>query len=284
MGSSRLRHINFQFPSTTAGSRSFFANMELFFSQVPGAVCQAGKILLTPTHPPAALPIISLQSVDVEYPQIVFETEELIDLRVGLLHLRSSTRPAQRAATPAAEGSRVDGKLLPAVELCRRLEGRVPRVDHVGVNIPTKEVGHEDWNRLLEKLSRISALCRYPENESFLFVLPTSQDEFQDDIQDFVFGREPKFELVYDKEAMMPLVQFAVATDLSRAESEELFPEPSGMALEIVGEFFRSVFLVSLWPGLNLRFDLYYRDGDADWATGKVLATQGGRFRPPSGL
>ena len=283
MMTSRLRRISLLFPKATADERAFFETMERLYSQVPSVAVQAGQILLAPTYPPKALPITSLQSVDVEYPQVVFEAEELIDLRIGSLHLRSSIVPGQHSVFSDVESPAANGRLLPVAELCRRLEGRVRRADHVGVNIPQTKLDRGEWDRLRGTVGSISVLYRCPDNENWLFVLPTSQEEFQDEIRDFVLGREPKFELVYDDKAKVPLFQFSVETGLSRAESEELFPGPSGVALEDVGEFFRSVFVANPWPGLMTRFDLYYCDCEADWATGKLLATPQGRIRPASG-
>lgn len=282
MANQRLRRIDFLFPNATAEPRAFFADMELLFSRIPGAALQAGRILLTPTHDSGALPTSSLQSVDVEYPQVVFETEELIDVRIGRLHLRSTTGSSREGTTQASEMPQADDRLLPAKELCRRLDGRVPRVDHVGVNLPTESLDRERWGRLIETMSSISTLYRYPDNHDWLFALPASEDEFQNGIENLVAGRTPKFELVYDDKVKLPLFQFSLTTDLSRAESEELFPGPSGVALDGVGQYFRSVFLEHPWPGLTIRFDLYYRDVSAEWVTSKLLV-DAGRVRPSSG-
>jgi hypothetical protein len=75
MESSRLRQIAYLFPDTTGEERAFFAAIAHLFAQVSGAVRQSDQVVLAPTQPAGALPVTSLQSVHVEFPEVVFETE-----------------------------------------------------------------------------------------------------------------------------------------------------------------------------------------------------------------
>jgi hypothetical protein len=124
-------------------------------------------------------------------------------------------------------------------------------------------------------------MYRYPTGEEWPFVLPSTTDEILGDIRDFVVGREPRFELVYDKGLAQTEWQFALWTDLTRAELELLFPEPEGITFPGLEEIFRVVPVIHPWPGLGIRFDLCYRidDGPSDWETGEWLVTEGGRIR-----
>jgi len=156
----------------------------------------------------------------------------------------------------------------------------VTRVDHTGVNLPTALFSTADWQALLAQFAAHAAVYRYPDAE-WPFVLPSTADEFADDIATFVLGREPKFELVYDQWASVPIWQFALGTDLTRAELEQRFPPPEGWVIPELAEMFRSVTVAHPWPQLSFRLDLYYRsDGSvSDWDTGEWLVTEGGRMR-----
>jgi hypothetical protein len=272
-----LQQITYLFPNTAA-SRAFFEAAAHLFTQAPGATAQADRLMLAPTNPPAALPITSLRTVEVEFPQLVFETEQWIDLPIGPLHLRSSMVP-NRPSAPASETTAPAQTLLPIEEVYRRLDGHVTRVDHTGLNIPAATLDRAGWERLLQQLSAVSNLYKYP-GEDWPFILPATEQEFQTDIHQFVTGREPKFELVYDRWTPHPLFQFALGTDLTRPEVEALFPKPYGVAFPGLGDIFRTVFLAHPWPGLTIRFDLLYRaEGVSDWDTGEWLIKEGGRIR-----
>ncbi|WP_020579679.1 hypothetical protein [Actinopolymorpha alba] len=178
-----------------------------------------------------------------------------------------------------------DTRTLPArvemADLVRRLAGHVQRVDHTGVNLPTCTTSPQQWQDLLSGLASASTMYRYPTGEDWPFVLPSTSDEFFGDIRDFVVGREPRFELVYDQWLTQVQWQFALWTDLTRAELELRFPEPEGITFPGLGEIFRVVPVIHPWPGLSIRFDLFYRidDGPSDWETGEWLVTKGGRIR-----
>lgn len=54
-------------------------------------------------------------------------------------------------------------------------------------------------------------------------------------------GREPRFELVYEEWRTRTEWQFALWTDLTRAELELLLPEPEGITFPGLDEIFRVV-------------------------------------------
>jgi hypothetical protein len=281
MQTSQLRQITYLFPDTTAESRAFFQTIAPLLAQATGAKRESERITLTSTNPALSLPITTLQSAAVPFPQIVFETEEVLGLSIGPLHLRSVGVPDwQTLSSP--ENTTPERNLVPAAEVCRRLEGHLTRVDHTGVNIPRTLLEPTRWERLLQQLSAVSNLYRYPTGEEWPFLLPATEAEFQDDIRHFVSGREPKFELVYEDGFFQPEFQFALGTDLTRPEVEALFPEPYGRTIPGLEDIFRMVFLAHPYPGLNLRFDVYYRsEGEIadDWETGEWLVKEGGRIR-----
>jgi hypothetical protein len=160
-----------------------------------------------------------------------------------------------------------------------RLAGHITHVDHTGVNLPKSLVDGERWDDLLQSLAREAALYRYPDGEPWPFILPASDEEFCDDIHIFATGRFPKFELVHDVLATLPVLQFALGTDLSREELEASLPEPYGVAFPDLGHIFRTVYVDHPWPNLLIRLDLNYAGPVTDWDTGEWLAKAGGRIR-----
>jgi hypothetical protein len=163
--------------------------------------------------------------------------------------------------------------------IAKRLAGRIVAVDHTGVNLPTAQVDDERWGRLVRALGGASALYRYPDGEPWPFILPATDAEFNDDIRAFAPGRTPKFELVHDRWAPCPILQFALVTNLTREELEARFPDPYGVAFPDLGHLFRTVYVAHPWPGLLIRLDLTYRGPVTDWDTGEWLVTMGGRLR-----
>lgn len=262
----RLSEITFLLPATP-GSRGFLDELRSLLAEVPyagPAGTAADHLTLTPPRPADARPVTTLRLADVPAPGIAFDTGQFIDVRV--------------ADTP-------DARTAPAgvavADLTRRLAGHVRRVDHTGVNLPASATTREQWQDFVQSLAAVSTTYRYPTGEEWPFVLPSTPDELRDDIHDFVVGREPRFELVHDERATRTQWQFALWTDLTRAELELLFPEPEGLVFPGLEDVFRVVPVRSPWPDLGVRFDLCYRldDGPSDWETGEWLVTEGGRIR-----
>jgi hypothetical protein len=279
MEDSRLSCISFLLPNSPAESIAFFEAVASLLAQVPGTNLLPNQVIWMPTSPTSALPVTVLQSCGVRFPEVVFETKQLIEVYAGRLHLHSSTIASKIPVS--SSGVNLDATpLLPVEELCSRLHGRLIRIDHTGVNIPETSLDRPSWNLLLHQLGAIAALYRYPTGMDWPFILPTTSEEFEGEIHHFVAGRGPRFELVYEQRDH-PLLQFSVKTDLSQAEAELLFPEPYGGALPGLGHIFRSVHVAQPWPELSIRFDLYFRgeNGVSEWESGEWLATQGGRIR-----
>jgi hypothetical protein len=297
MDAQRLHRIAYLFPDAPAEARAFFDHLAQFLGQLPGATAGASGIGFAVT-PPRGLPALSMALASVAFPQVLFNTEVSIDLSLGDFALRSSavaggpegtpapdTRPVRHredAVGPYVEVGPPDAPSaqLALPELARRLAGHLVRLDHTGVNIPTTRVDRAGWDALLRRLGGIANVYRYPTGEDWPFILPATDAEFAGAITDFAAVREPKFELVYDSHAREPVIQISVETDLPRADLEALLPAPYGIAFPDLAGFFRTVFVHHPWPGLQIRFDLYYR-GDAPvdpWTSGEWLVTQGGRI------
>jgi hypothetical protein len=265
----RLSEITFYLPKTSE-SRTFLGELRTLLAEVAyaesaespgGEVC---RLTLTPPRPTGSRPVTTFELADVPAPEVVLNTGQSIGVWGGEL-------PDKQ--TPQAGVEMAD--------LIRRLAGHVQRVDHTGVNLPASATSPEQWRNLVNALASASTMYRYPTGEEWPFVLPSTSDELLGDIRDFIVGREPRFELVYDQWLTQPTWQFALWTDLTRAKLELLFPEPEGITFPGLEEIFRVVTVRHPWPGLGIRFDLCYRieDGPSVWETGEWLVTEGGRIR-----
>ncbi|MEU8081955.1 hypothetical protein AB0B31_41650 [Catellatospora citrea] len=261
----RLSEITFRLPRTPE-SRAFLDGLRLLLADVPYAASAgtpADRLTLTPPAPHGALPVTTFALADVAAPEVALDTGHVLGVSRG----------------PQTEAVTLPGRVELA-ELTRRLAGHVRRVDHTGVNLPVG-TSDEEWADLVGAVAAGSAMYRYPTGEQWPFVLPATVEELDGDIGDFVVGREPRFELVQEQRLTQTSWQFALWTDLTRAELELLFPEPEGLTFPGLADVFRVVPVRHPWPGLGIRFDLCYRGegGPSDWETGEWLVTEGGRIR-----
>jgi hypothetical protein len=279
----RLAYIGFDFVQDGATAVAFLAVMRKLLGEVPGSRTAAdGALVIGPTDPPGALPLTRFRWIhhdrDDPSPRLSLITtagDTLIELPL------TDGAHTWRAVTNREEQGDDDSlALLPIDALYQRLQGRVVRLDHTGVNLPTMDNHRRSWDMLNHDLATSGNLYRYPSGEPWHFLLPATDEEFLTGIQSFAVGRGPKFELVHDPTLRHPLIQIDIHTDLPRIEVERRFPAPYGVALPGLDAFFRSVYLSHPWPGLSLRVDLRYRDDGppSAWDTGEWLVTAGGRI------
>jgi hypothetical protein len=280
MNQARLSQITFQFPAGQPEADAFFSNLARLLDEVPKSTLESDQLVIEPSRPADTAPRLAIRQANVNYPTVVFETVEPLELAVGNLLLHGSSVMGRASAQPAENVEQGSERLLMKA-LYDRLQRHIVRLDHLGVNIPAALVDRETWDSLIRQVAGISNIYRYPTGEEWPFILPSTDAEFEDDITQFPPGREPKFELVYDEHSQEPTLQIDVGTNLTRQELEELLPEPYGQTFPGVGEYFRSVFVAHPWPGLAIRLDLRYRsEGEPDvWETGEWLVTEGKRIR-----
>lgn len=282
----RLRTITLAVPVDEAGRLFIQALHHLVPTTLDG-----DALIFAPPAPDEALPLTRAEATAVARPTIIFGMEGPIDLAVGPLRLCSTPTIASDTRSPAegaeAGAARWDAATipgahpLPLTEILPAVEGHVLRVDHLGVNLPTRLVARHAWEALIGALAQASTLYRYPTGEEWPFVLPSTRDEYTDDIRHFPPGREPKFELCYMRDFDHPVVQVDVQTGLTRDELEARFPAPQGLALPGLGDYQRTVYVAHPWVGLVIRVDMRYKGIGSipAWETGEWLVTAGGRIR-----
>jgi hypothetical protein len=275
MPSTALTDIALIFPNASAEEKEFCSHLERLFADTSHTATNI-PIQWIPSAPQGALPATSLRFANVECPQIVFTPLCDIDLCIGgvrLLGTNTGPASAKIIATPEANAGQIS-----IIDLAERLSSHITRIDHTGVNLPQTALTQEYWQKLQHQIAKQSALYAYPEQE-WPFIIPSTAAERTDDIRDFVIGREPKFELVYDEWNQTPIIQFALGTDLTQAELRELVPEV--WLIPGLGDIFCSVNVQHPWSQLSIRLDMYYKSPNQanDWDTGQWLITEGGRIR-----
>ncbi|TVX94420.1 hypothetical protein [Paenibacillus agilis] len=271
----RLQTINIVFPNSNENEKDWINLFGDLFLDLANKENTAVCFTLMPEQ---YLPSTVIRGDDVTFPVITFDdVKSKRQLAIDL-----ETIAAKAVVTSNHELNHAH--YLPIDKLHALLKGRIVGVDHTGVNLPTSIISRPEWERVLNVLASHSNVYHYPE-EDWPFIIPADETEFAEDITSFDRKRTPKFELVYDKYANKPMLQFALETNIPRSEMEALFPGPSGFAIPGLDEIFRSVLIQSPWNELlTIRIDLYYLAQDAevelnDWATGEWLIREGGRVK-----
>lgn len=291
-----LKHIIYTFPNKTPGGQDFFKQLTTLLVESPNAhMDKNGNLVITPSAPSGALPATFFTQADILFPQLNLGNNQESSLTVGNFRINPNAawdyQPDNRGFDQTIAKQDTLGTYfelhfsssiiyrLPMDELIQRLKGHIVRIDHTGINIPSALVPNEAWQHFIHSVSQHTNLYKYPTNDVWPFILPATEEEFKTDITQFVSGREPKLELVYDTYDSHPTIQIDIETDLTRTEIEQLLPDPYGISFPEVADFFHSVYIHHEWPGVAIRFDLRFkRDQPSDWDTGKWLVNEGGRI------
>jgi hypothetical protein len=292
-----LKHITYTLPNNTPDNLGFFKQLIELLTKLPNAhTDENGSLIITPSNPVQALPTTVFKQSNTPLPQLYLGSSQAISLDVGNLRINPNSTIDYKVNTGSFD--RVLAKhdvlgeyfeihvssetfyRLPMNELVKRFKDHIVRIDHTGINIPSVLISEEAWKLFIHTLAGQANLYKYPAIDVWPFILPATQKEHQTDITQFPAGREPKFELVYDIYSPVPTIQVDVETDLTRSEVERLLPEPYGISFPDLADFFRTVYVHHLWPGLAIRFDIRFKsDQPSDWETGRWLVNEGGRVR-----
>ena len=280
-----LHKISYLFPNTSDQEKDFCQNLLLLLKKLPNAVKSSDQITLSPSYPKSSLPVTVVKSDSIPFPQVAFETDKKISLKMKNFYLTSRKDTSMELKHFKLNEEKVLKKdrlfQLSINELNRRIAKHIVDIDHTGVNIPSSMIKKQEWNVLLQTFSQICNIYKYPTGEDWPFVLPATEEEFKNDITEFHMSRKPKFELVFDQYLSIPTIQFDIETDLVRKEVEELLPEPYGISFPSLADFFRTVYIYHPWRGLALRFDIGFKNNEraSDWETGRWLVKDGGRIK-----
>ncbi len=162
-------------------------------------------------------------------------------------------------------------------EIAQKLVGHIKRIDHTGINLPTRTFSKEDWKRLLKYLASKANIYNYPTGEPWPFLIPTTENENKTEITNFEIIREPRLELVHDEYTNRPTLQIDFETDLSKTEVEQLFPKEKGIYFNNLEEVFKSIYLE--YSGyIDIRFDIRFETTHDDFENGKWFVEEGKRI------
>lgn len=288
--SGRLSQFTYLFPVSSQAEQAWLASFLSILKEVPGSKAGTQQVELHPGAPSGALPVTIIKQGQGDYPQVLLETarQTELHLQIGNFYLGLGSRPESQtgqSGTQQTTATEQSARRMSMEEVAQRLQGHINGIDHTGVNLPVDKVDRPTWEKLLTNLSASAAVYRYPTGQEWPFVIPTSDAEFLDEIKQFIPGRQPCFELVYDAYTQDALLQFALLTDLTMGEAEQHFPTPFGFGIPGLEKIFRSIFVATPWQHPDVRIDIYYKNEDIsnDWLTGEWLVREGGRIHaePP---
>ncbi|MFC7192321.1 hypothetical protein ACFQL7_22570 [Halocatena marina] len=257
--SGRLSVIRYRL-STQTGSQheALVALIELLArDSVSNRKSETSRVTLQPTTPSHAEPVTVLEAFEGPS-HLVLQSDTEVEYAiegVPFLHpeeLELNQHPEQWIQHEDSIGQYVEvpqsggdsGYGVTIAELAERLSDTTVSVDHTGISIPQANVKHSAWVNLNAALADASCLYKYPTGEPWNFILPATDSEVNQEIEQFVLGRRPRFELVFDSVAESPVVQFALRTDLSQEDVESLFPRPYGFSPNGLEGIFRIVSVV----------------------------------------
>jgi len=172
----------------------------------------------------------------------------------------------------------LDVKRISGDEVLSKLAGRIHRVDHTGFNLPMSSYTEAEWNDLLKRLAGVCNVYNYPSGEPWPFVLPATQAEHKAEITDFTLLREPKFEIVYDDFTNMVAIHIDMQTDMTKQQTEKLFPSNKGVYFSTLNDIFKSIYL-DYCDSIDIRLDLRFTRPQGDFESGKWLVREGGRIK-----
>jgi hypothetical protein len=275
----QIKRIAFQFPRKQPVTRPFFKLLTSLFEGSPSSQNLLDRLVIAPPYPHEALPVMTLELEDINYPAVMFEMEERLVVKAGSFAVHSSLDTIRTATLPLTMDPGKRPPVFPLNKFVQLLKGHILRLDHAGVELPSEAVSREMFDDLVTTLGRVSNLYRYPTGEEWPFIVPASAAEFRSEIQHFARPRAPKLELTYGY-VQVPLIHFHIDTDLPREHIEAYFPSQYGTNLPGVTTY-RTIYIDHPWPGLLMRFDMTYFTGGplSEWDSGEWLVTRGVRVR-----
>lgn len=147
----------------------------------------------------------------------------------------------------------------------------------MGINFGPHFFSRLDYLEIKKFVAKSGNLYNYPTGEEWPFVIPSTEEEFSKDIKNKKINRNPKFEIVYSTYHSVPLVQLDIETKFNKERLLELIPKPYGISYEGLENVIRTVFILTNWSNVLLRFDLRFKTSGHDFSS--WLIGRGGRIR-----
>ena len=137
--------------------------------------------------------------------------------------------------------------------------GKINKVDHLGVNFPWFNSVSPVLIDLRQRLSSKTAYYQFPSSQDWDFILPATKNELESGIIDLNIERRPKLELVSFNKSSIPIFQIDCITTISFEKLKELFPE------SIIEEEMKNIWVyIENNYGIDICFVLS-GPSDSDW-------------------
>lgn len=157
-----------------------------------------------------------------------------------------------------------------------KFNGKLVNLNHVGFNFGPAILPEQEYFSFRKLISEKSNLYRYPTGEEWPFIIPSTNQEFENEITDETIMRKPKFEFAYAKYNDKPTLQLDIETSLSKEEIYNLLPYPYEVIYKELIKVTRSVYVLVDWLGVFLRVDLRFKSTSKDF--GYWMIKEGGRM------
>jgi hypothetical protein len=167
-------------------------------------------------------------------------------------------------------------KFVELKSVLKMLAGKLKSINHCGINFGPKLLINSEYYSFRDELAKTTNLYSYPTGEEWPFLIPSSDEEYLNNINNETIERNPKFEIVYSRFHLDPVIQMDIDTTLDRNTAQELFPSPYGISFVGLENVIRSIFIKNNWNGIIFRLDLRFRSTEKDF--GYWIVKQGKRY------
>lgn len=280
----RLNTIKFQFPCNTTEEADFYNSFIRILELLPNSRINNEQIELSAVFPKKALPItIFKKNKKIDYPCLTLDLKLKDEIVMDNFFIANDNYFLKKKKFVNKNSFSIKGtKPITPQLFYAKFKKHITRIDHTGINIPSRYISKNSFLSIIKGIAKHCNLYKYPINDVWPFILPSNENEFNNDIKRFKFGREPKFEFVYDTYSKHPTIQIDIETKLSRKQVEKLLPKPYGISFDDLADVFRTVYLKHPWSGLFIRLDVRFKnkskESESHWTTGKWLVESGKRI------
>lgn len=290
---SRLNVIDIRIPNLSKNNNTDNKYLLKMFSQLRNF--RINNYIESILHD-SLIPQIKIRPASVSSPQISFVTDNPSD--TGLWHAdefifgfnlpdREQTKEnsivfkEETLSDQSGEYTMLSNRhntyyVLTVKQLLDRFNRKLVELNHCGMNLGPRLLANQDYIIFRNRLAKMCNMYKYPTGEEWPFIIPSSNEEFADDIKDDTINRNPKFELVFSEYVQRPTIQFDIETNLTKNDVLRLLPEPYGISLEGLEDFIRTVFIHIDWGNTILRFDLRFKSKGKD--VGYWIIKEGSRY------
>ncbi len=277
---SRITSIYFVFPSSSSKQINDANHLFELFSELQNLQTTHKGGLETNFEQGLLPKTLFKKQKELEFPVVSFNTHDKQEKRWRVGDLNFGFNITEVAGTQQSKSLFPKQPNLPEFvsteTLLKKLSGILEELNHSGINFSPEFLKEKEYQSFKKEVAKRSNLYDYPTGEEWSFIIPSTENEFVNDIKDESINRNPKFEIVYSDYNIQPVIQIDIATKLNKQQIFDLFPDPYGVSYEGLEDYFRSIFINVDWGNVLLRFDLGFGRKGKDF--GYWIIKDGGRI------